>query len=91
MSLIPRFPLARAVAVIRDGGLLAYPTEAVYGLGCDPLDADAVLRILALKRRPIGKGVILIAAGFDQLAAFLEPLTPALRARIGDSWPGPNT
>ncbi|HMZ11568.1 MAG TPA: Sua5/YciO/YrdC/YwlC family protein, partial [Plasticicumulans sp.] len=45
--------LARAARVLAAGGIGAYPTEAVYGLGCDPLDFDAVARLLALKRRPV--------------------------------------
>ncbi len=86
-----RVHLARAARVVAAGGVIAYPTEAVYGLGCDPRDAEAVLRLLALKRRPVAKGVILIAAGFDQLEPFLLPLSAALRARVEPSWPGPNT
>jgi L-threonylcarbamoyladenylate synthase len=83
--------LREAVRVLRHGGLIAYPTEAVYGLGCDPLDADAVLRLLELKQRPWQKGLILIAADLAQLDPFLLPLDDAMRARIVPTWPGPNT
>jgi L-threonylcarbamoyladenylate synthase len=83
--------LRQAVHVLRSGGLIAYPTEAVYGLGCDPLDAEAVLRLLQLKRRPWQKGVILIAAEQAQLEPYLLPLDETLRARIEPSWPGPDT
>ena len=85
------FRLQRAARILHQGGVIAYPTEAVYGLGCDPLNRDAVLRILAIKQRPIEKGVILIASDFDQLRPFVEPPTDAIRARIGDTWPGPAT
>ena len=51
-----------AVAALRRGGVIAYPTEAVWGLGCDPRDEAATLRLLALKQREVGKGLILIAA-----------------------------
>ena len=61
----------RAVSLLASGGLIAYPTEAVYGLGCDPRNEAAVRRLLALKRRPVHKGLILIAADFAQLAPFL--------------------
>jgi L-threonylcarbamoyladenylate synthase len=71
--------------------VIAYPTEAVYGLGCDPLDGAAVSRLLALKGRTAGKGLILIAARFAQLAPFLEPLAPALATRVLATWPGPVT
>lgn len=86
-----RLALAQAARVLAVGGIVAYPTEAVYGLGCDPLDFDAVARLLALKRRPVEKGVILIAASLAQLEPWLLPLDAAQRARIGDTWPGPNT
>lgn len=82
----------RAVThVVQRGGIIAYPTEAVYGLGCDPRNEHAVRRLLALKRRRLHKGVILIAADFIQLAAFLQPLSPADQARLAATWPGPFT
>jgi len=80
-----------AARCIRGGGTLAYPTEAVYGLGCDPWDRVAVQRLLAIKRRPGHKGLILIAADFAQLAPFVEPLDAALMQPILATWPGPNT
>lgn len=86
-----RFALHRAARVLRDGGIIAYPTEAVYGLGCDPLNGDAVHRLLALKQRPVEKGLILIANRFEQLAPFILPVTDAIRARLEQTWPGPAT
>ncbi|HXH04493.1 MAG TPA: Sua5/YciO/YrdC/YwlC family protein [Candidatus Competibacteraceae bacterium] len=80
-----------AVRVVHAGGLIAYPTEAVYGLGCDPGDATAVARLLGLKRRPPGKGLILIAAELAQLEPFLLPLSSADRATVMATWPGPVT
>lgn len=59
---------------MRRGGLIAYPTESCYGLGCDPRNRRAVLRLLKLKGRPQGKGLILIAGKFAQLAPYLFPL-----------------
>ena len=56
------------------GAVFAYPTEAVYGLGCDPENKDAVMRLLEIKQRPISKGLILIAADFSQVEAYLKPL-----------------
>jgi len=88
---ISRRRLREAVRILRHGGVVAYPTEAVYGLGCDPLDEDAVLRILALKERPVTKGVILIAANFAQLRPFVRPLPPAQMGPVIASWPGPHT
>jgi L-threonylcarbamoyladenylate synthase len=76
---------------VRRGGVIAYPTEAVYGLGCDPRDERAVRRILALKSRPPEKGLILIAADPEQLDPFVLPLDETLRARVLATWPGPFT
>lgn len=80
-----------AADALRGGAVLAYPTEAVWGLGCDPFDAAAVARVLAIKRRPVEKGLIVVAAGVDQLETLLAPLTAAQRAQLTASWPGPNT
>ena len=83
--------LRQAARCVHGGGVIAYPTEAVYGLGCDPLDADAVGRLLRLKGRPPDKGLILIAADFGQLRPFIRPLSAAKMGPILDSWPGPHT
>lgn len=71
----------------------AYPTEAVFGLGCDPLSEVAMLEILRLKSRPVEKGVILIAGDFEQLRPFvhIDKTLPAHQQKIFDSWPGPTT
>lgn len=76
---------------LRDGGVIAYPTEAVWGLGCDPWDLDAVERILALKQRPMEKGLILVAASTDQIGFLLDPLPPELQQAATAHWPGPVT
>lgn len=81
----------RAVAVLRRGGVIAYPTEAVWGLGCDPFNESAVRRIFALKQRPGGVGVILIGADFTQIAPFLGECAAAAIERAKSTWPGPNT
>lgn len=73
------------------GGIISYPTEAVYGLGCNPLDTDAVLRLLALKQRPVSKGLILIAHDFATLEPWLEEIPAARRRKILSTWPGPFT
>ncbi len=83
--------IKQAVATLHRGGVLAYPTEAVWGLGCDPYQADAVERLLQLKQRPLEKGLILVAASMDQLRPLLRPLSRAQRAELELSWPGPTT
>jgi len=85
-----RWHLREAVRILHAGGVIAYPTEAVYGLGCDPQDAAAVERVLSLKHRPVAKGVILIACDIAQLEGYVN-LEPSLYARISGSWPGPAT
>ena len=87
----PLVEVLDAVRLIGAGGVVAYPTEAVYGLGCDPADADAVERVLALKGRDAEKGLILVAADANQLAPWLAPLEPAWRSRMDAVWPGPVT
>ncbi len=83
--------LEAAVTVVRQGGLLVYPTEAVFGLGCDPEQLDAVQRVLTVKQRPAHKGLILLASDLGQLDKYLLPVSAELLARIQPSWPGPVT
>ncbi|PPK51064.1 translation factor SUA5 [Marinobacter persicus] len=77
--------------ILLAGGVIAYPTEAVWGLGCDPWDQAAVERILALKQRPVEKGMILVAASVDQIRFLLDPLPEALQQEAIRHWPGPVT
>lgn len=73
--------------------VIAYPTEAVFGLGCDPDSESAVMALLALKQRPVEKGLILIAADYAQLEPYIadRELTVLQRERMFASWPGPVT
>jgi len=83
--------VAEAAVVLRQGGVVAYPTEAVWGLGCDPFNSRAVQRLLLLKRRDPAKGVILIAASMQQLRPWLTGLEADKLAQLQASWPGPYT
>lgn len=85
------FHLRLAARCLRRGGIIAYPTEAVYGLGCTPLDRQAVARLLTIKRRDLSKGLILIAASLDQLTPFIAFLPEQQMQPVLKSWPGPNT
>lgn len=80
--------IRQAAEVLHRGGIVAYPTEAVWGLGCDPENTAAVQRILALKKRDPGKGLILIAADITMFAPYLSDLKPALIEQLQCSWPG---
>ncbi len=83
--------IQRAADLMWSGEVIAYPTEAVWGLGCAPFDEQAVLKLLALKRRDYDKGLILVAADMRQFGAYLKPLTDAQRQTLAATWPGPNT
>ena len=82
--------LALAARLLREGGVIAYPTEAVYGLGCDPLNEAAVMRLLDIKQRPVHKGLILLAADATQLRPWIN-VSDAELARMQITWPGPTT
>ncbi|WP_017168141.1 Sua5/YciO/YrdC/YwlC family protein, partial [Xanthomonas phaseoli] len=85
--------LDRAVSALTQGGVIAYPTEAVWGLGCDPRQEAAVLRLLEIKRRPVEKGVIVVASSVDLLRDWvdIDALEPERRQDVLASWPGPHT
>ncbi len=85
--------LQQAVTALLHGEVIAYATESVFGLGCDPDNQAAVMRLLAIKQRPVEKGLILIAADWGQLQPYLSPaqLSPVHLQRVFDSWPGPFT
>lgn len=77
-----------AIQTIKQDGVIAYPTEAVYGLGCSPFSEQAVHKLLKLKNRNVTKGFILVAADFAQLEPLLQPLRKERLAQIFSTWPG---
>ena len=81
----------RAVATLRAGGIVAYPTESVYGLGCDPWDRAAVARVFAVKRRPVRKRCIVIAANPSQLERLVDVHAIRFSRFASRYWPGPVT
>lgn len=78
---------------IVNDGVIAYPTEAVFGLGCHPKSETAVNTILQLKKRSVDKGLILIASNYSQLVEFVDDKAIPFERRpdIFSSWPGPVT
>ena len=78
--------LDHAVEVLQQGGVIAYPTEAVYGLGCDPKNLSAVKKILEIKQRKKEKGLILVAENFEQLKSYLLPLEKEIEKKLLASW-----
>lgn len=83
--------LVEAVRALDNGGIIAYPTEGVYGLGCLPTQLDAIERLLRVKRRSPRKGLPLIAASLEQLASWVTIPDDERRQEILASWPGPVT
>lgn len=79
--------LQHAARVLKQGGIVAYATEYCFGFGCDPFNRNAVRRLLRLKRRPVKKGLILLAGDTGQLA----PLVHGIPLHVAASWPGPHT
>ncbi|HEX5352579.1 MAG TPA: Sua5/YciO/YrdC/YwlC family protein [Rhodanobacteraceae bacterium] len=83
--------IGAAAALLRNGGVLAYPTEGVYGLGCDPDDRAAFERIFAMKHRPPDQGVLLIAADIEQVRPWIGDAPEAAFTRANEAWPGAHT
>lgn len=83
--------IQEAVKILQEGGIIAYPTEAVYGLGCDPFNEAAVERLCHLKNRSEDKGLILIASAWEQLAPLIAQVSPDAIERAQATWPGPVT
>lgn len=89
--MINHWHVDRAVAALRAGGVVLHATEGVWGLACDPLNLNAVLRVLALKHRDVAKGLILVGAGTEDFGAELAALEDSARERVVSSWPGAHT
>jgi L-threonylcarbamoyladenylate synthase len=83
--------VARAARCLLEGRIIAYPTEAVFGLGCDPRNEAATRQLLALKNRPTESGLILIADRFERFESFIRPVTAEQQALALSTWPGPVT
>ncbi len=79
----------RATQILNTGGLIAYPTEAVYGLGCLAHFDNTIRRLLDIKQRPDEKGLILLISDLAQLDDYIKPLSPQIQKKIQASWPGP--
>ena len=77
-----------ALEAIKQGKIIAYPTEAVFGLGCDPFNQQAVETLLALKQRDVAKGMILIINNWHQLDDLSQPLSQQDHAQLKQHWPG---
>lgn len=77
-------------SVLDGGGLIVYPTDTVYGLGCDPFDVRAVERVFSVKRRPADEPIALALASTDQIPRYAH-ITPVARGVLSKHLPGPLT
>jgi L-threonylcarbamoyladenylate synthase len=89
--LAQKIHIDRAARILRAGGIVAYPTEAVFGLGCLPAERDAVSRLLKIKRRSVRKGFVVIAAELADLEPLVELPRGPMRREVLATWPGPVT
>ena len=80
-----------AATHIQQGKVIAYPTEAVYGLGCDIENHDAIMTICTMKQRDIRQGLIIVAAHWDFVSHYTKPLDHSRYQEIFSSWPGATT
>jgi L-threonylcarbamoyladenylate synthase len=83
--------IRRAAEILRRGGVVAFPTETVYGLGADALDARACAKVFAIKRRPHFDPLIVHLAGEDALGALCTGVDERVRRLAAAFWPGPLT
>lgn len=83
--------IAQAAKCIASGGIVGYPTEGVFGLGCDPSNTVALQRLIDLKQRDNNKGLIIIAASRAQLEPWVAALASELQSKLDSTWPGPVT
>lgn len=83
--------IQHAASIMQNGGVIAYPTEAVFGLGCDPSNENAVMHLLKLKQRSPEQGLILIAANIEQLQPWIADVSEEQFAQAKQTWPGPFT
>ena len=91
MSSMQEAQIKKAAQAIKNGDVIAYPTEAVWGLGCDPFNKQAVLNLLTLKQRDYEKGMILAASTQDQIEFLIKDLPSSQRETLKQYWPGPYT
>ncbi|HEY8118713.1 MAG TPA: Sua5/YciO/YrdC/YwlC family protein [Methylophilaceae bacterium] len=76
---------------LRNGGIIAYPTESCFGLGCDPRNRLGLQRLLRIKGRPQHKGLILIGSELTQFLPYIAPINHEQQAKLNSTWPGPHT
>lgn len=91
MSAITSPNIYKAVEHLNKEGVIAYPTEGLYGLGCNPFSQSAVMKLLEIKKRSVRRGLILVASDFSQIRPLITPLPAYAKAQVMETWPGPVT
>jgi len=81
----------RLIRYLKNGGILAYPTESCFGLGCDPKNKRAIEKILLLKKRARSKGFILIGSKLNHFDIYTKNITETQKKDLMTKWPGPHT
>ena len=80
--------IAEAVRIIRNGGVVVFPTRSLYGLGADAFNAKAVSRIFHIKQRPVNKPILVLIKDKDELERLAALVPPAATAIMERFWPG---
>lgn len=88
---VRRGPLLAAAAAVRRGGVIVYPTDTIYGLGCDALNTAAAARIVRIKRRPEGKAALVLVRNVSMVRALVREIPGPARVLMRKFWPGPLT
>jgi L-threonylcarbamoyladenylate synthase len=83
--------IKKAAVLLKEGKIIAYPTEGMYGLGCDPFNREAVVRLVKLKKRHLRKGLILVGYSFDQFKDLIKKVPEETLSAVSRTWPGPIT
>lgn len=83
--------IKHAVQILKKKGVIAYPTEAMFGLGCDINSETAIKKILDLKKRSWEQGLIIVASSWDQVSHLTTKIPEENYNKVFDSWPGHTT
>ena len=83
--------IEQAIKILRQGGVIAYPTETTWGLGCDALNEIALLKLATIKQRSLNKGLIVLISNYEQLQQFSAPLSTEHLQVLKQKWPGAHT
>lgn len=88
---VPDSQIKKAVRLLKEGGLIAFPTETYYGLGVDPFNKEALQRLFKVKRRDVDKAVLVLVADQSQVERFAYSIPADFNKLMASFWPGPLT